>query len=47
MRSEYKTSENPSPQYNHALRNKMRNSLTLTAEEVASLLVAETPHDSH
>ncbi len=44
MRVQYKTEENPSPQYNHALRTKMRNSLTLSADEVAELLAAGTPH---
>ena len=44
MRTAYKTPENPSPQYNHALRDKMRNSLTLTADETATLLAADTPY---
>ncbi len=44
MRVQYKTEENPSPQYNHALRTKMRNSLTLSADEVSALLAAGTPH---
>ena len=44
MRSRYKTAENPSPQYNHVLRTKMKNSLTLPAEEVQGLLDAGTPH---
>ncbi|OYY12415.1 MAG: glutamate--tRNA ligase, partial [Sphingobacteriia bacterium 35-40-8] len=44
MRAQYKTDENPSPQYNHLLRTKMRNSLTLSADEVAALLAAGTPH---
>jgi glutamyl-tRNA synthetase len=44
MRAEYKTAENPSPQYNHALRTKMRNSLTLSAAEVTELLATGTPH---
>lgn len=44
MRVQYKTAENPSPQYNHALRTKMRNSLTLSAAEVTELLAAGTPH---
>ena len=44
MRSEYKTDENPSPQYNHLLRAKMRNSLTLSEAEVSALLAAGTPH---
>jgi glutamyl-tRNA synthetase len=43
MRNEYKTAENPSPQYNHMMRDKMRNSLTLTADETATLLSAGTP----
>ena len=44
MRNNYKTDENPSPQYNHELRQKMRNSLTLPAEEVTQLLSNNTPH---
>ncbi|MFY8025780.1 MAG: glutamate--tRNA ligase [Sediminibacterium sp.] len=44
MRAQYKTAENPSPQYNHALRTKMRNSLTLSAAEVTELLATGTPH---
>jgi glutamyl-tRNA synthetase len=43
MRAKYKTPENPSPQYNSELRKKMKNSLTLPPEEVASLLAADTP----
>ncbi|RYG02941.1 MAG: glutamate--tRNA ligase, partial [Chitinophagaceae bacterium] len=38
MRTDFKTSENPSPQYNSVVRNSMRNSLTLPADEVAGLL---------
>jgi glutamyl-tRNA synthetase len=44
MRAQYKTNENPSPQYNHLLRAKMRNSLTLSEAEVSALLAAGTPH---
>ncbi len=44
MRTEYKTPENPSPQYNHSLREKMRNSISLSAQEVTNLLAAGTPH---
>ena len=44
MRNHFKTSENPSPQYNHAIRAKMRNSLSLDAAEVAALLIANTPY---
>jgi glutamyl-tRNA synthetase len=43
MRSKYKTPEDPSPQYNHRLRRKMKNSLSQDAEETARLLAAGTP----
>jgi glutamyl-tRNA synthetase len=44
MREKYKTPENPSPQYNHTLRKKMRNSLHLLPEETEQLLAAGTPY---
>lgn len=44
MREKFKTAENPSPQYNAALRGQMRNSLSLSAAETAALLAAGTPH---
>jgi glutamyl-tRNA synthetase len=44
MRSTYKTAENPSPQYNQLIRTKMRNSLTLSADETKALLDAGTAH---
>jgi len=44
MRTAYKTPENPSPQYNHILREKMKNSLTLPPDETQRLLTAGTPH---
>lgn len=44
MRNTFKTVYNPSPQYNHSLRMKMRNSLTLSADEVQRLLEAKTPY---
>ncbi|MVT06703.1 glutamate--tRNA ligase [Chitinophaga tropicalis] len=44
MREKLKTAENPSPQYNHAARVQMRNSLSLSAEETAVLLEKGTPH---
>jgi glutamyl-tRNA synthetase len=44
MREKYKTAENPSPQYNHSLRKKMRNSLSLEAAETQRLLAAGTPY---
>jgi glutamyl-tRNA synthetase len=44
MRENYKTEQNPSPQYDHTLRLKMRNSLTLSPEEVTALLTSGTPH---
>jgi glutamyl-tRNA synthetase len=44
MREHYKTSDNPSPQYNHSLRKKMRNSLQLDPAETKQLLDAGTPY---
>lgn len=44
MREKYKSPENPSPQYNHSLRKKMRNSLHLLPEETEQLLAAGTPY---
>jgi glutamyl-tRNA synthetase len=44
MRVKFKTDINPSPQYNHAIREQMRNSITLPADEVQSLLAQGTPH---
>jgi glutamyl-tRNA synthetase len=44
MRRKFKTAENPSPQYNHVLREKMRNSLTLGEDEVSRLLSEEAQY---
>lgn len=44
MRQEYKTEQNPSPQYDHSVRMRMKNSLSLPAEEVKNLLDANTRH---
>lgn len=44
MRSVFKTAENPSPQYDHRLRMKMRNSLTLGDDEVRRLLSEGMPY---
>ena len=44
MRTNFKTPENPSPQYNQVIRAKMRNSLTLSASEVEALLHEGTPY---
>jgi len=44
MRTVYKTAENPSPQYSHALRLKMKNSLTLGPEATQLLLAAGAPY---
>lgn len=44
MRTQYKTEQNPSPQYDHTLRMQMRNSLTLSETDVKALLDANTPH---
>lgn len=38
MRNDFKTDENPSPQYDARIRSRMKNSLTLNAEEVEKLL---------
>jgi glutamyl-tRNA synthetase len=44
MRVKYRTPENPSPQYNHVLRQQMKNSLSLSPEETRRLLDAGTPY---
>ncbi|MBL7730095.1 MAG: glutamate--tRNA ligase [Chitinophagaceae bacterium] len=44
MRQDHKTEHNPSPQYDHTIRMKMRNSLTLSEEETARLLSENTRH---
>lgn len=44
MRQQFKTETNPSPQYDHAIRGRMRNSLSLSAEETSRLLEAGTRH---
>ena len=44
MRAKYKSAENPSPQYNHVLRTKMKNSLSLEPAETEKLLAAGTPY---
>jgi glutamyl-tRNA synthetase len=44
MRTREKELGNYAPQYNHSMRPKMRNSLSLEASEVQALLDAGTPH---
>lgn len=44
MREEFRTAANPSPQYDHAVRANMRNSLSLPADEVKKLLDAGERH---
>ncbi len=44
MRVRYKSAENPSPQYDHTTRLHMRNSLSLSKDEVADLLEKKTPY---
>ena len=44
MRNDYKTEHHPSPQYDHTIRDKMRNSLTLSQTEVYEMLAANVPH---
>ena len=44
MRHDLKTEENPSPQYDHHVRMKMKNSLSLPADEMNNLLANGTRH---
>jgi glutamyl-tRNA synthetase len=44
MRHDFRTTENPSPQYDKMMRPRMRNSLTLSADETNKLLSAGTKH---
>lgn len=44
MRKEYKTEQNPTPQYDQAVRMKMRNSLTLSPQDTQTLLEQGSPH---
>jgi glutamyl-tRNA synthetase len=44
MRNDFKTASNPSPQYDHSIRLKMRNSLSLSADEVEKLLQEGVKH---
>ena len=42
--NDFKTEQNPSPQYDHSVRMKMKNSLTLAEDEVKKLLETNTRH---
>jgi glutamyl-tRNA synthetase len=44
MRHDFKSEQNPSPQYDHTIRKKMHNSLTLSADEIQKLLADGTRH---
>jgi len=44
MRAAHKTPENPTPQYDGKVRMQMKNSLTLSKEEVSRLLSENHPH---
>ena len=44
MRVDFKTEQNPSPQYDLTIRTKMRNSLTLAESEVQKLLMENARH---
>lgn len=44
MRTAYKTDDNPLPQYDYLLREKMRNSLTLPPDEVKQLMDSGHPY---
>lgn len=44
MRDAFRSDSNPSPQYDHRTRMQMKNSLSLSVDEVKKLLDAGTPH---
>ena len=44
MRENLRTTDNPSPQYDHTVRMNMRNSLTLSPEATKKFLFQNTPH---
>lgn len=44
MRNKFKTDVNPSPQYDHHTRGEMRNSLSMSQEQVLDLLGKGTPY---
>ena len=44
MRHDFKTESNPSPQYDHGIRMKMRNSLSLNTAETKKLVAEGTRH---
>lgn len=44
MREDFKTADNPSPQYGLATRNRMKNSLSLSPEETKHLLESGVAH---
>ena len=44
MREQFKTDENPSPQYSHIVREKMRNSVSLGHDEVQRLINEGLPY---
>src|SRR5215213_3163580 len=44
MRMQLRTAENPNPQYDRTIRMQMRNSLSLSKEEVSDLLQKQIPH---
>lgn len=44
MRHEFKTETNPSPQYDHSIRMRMKNSLTINEDEVKKLISSNAKH---
>lgn len=44
MREKFKSDANPSPQYDRSIRMRMKNSLTLSEEEVTRFLSEDMPH---
>ncbi len=44
MRAAFRTEQNPSPQYNYEVRERMKNSITLSEQEVSTLIAQGTPY---
>ncbi|HSU51233.1 MAG TPA: glutamate--tRNA ligase [Segetibacter sp.] len=44
MRDKFRSEDNPSPQYNYSIRQKMRNSLILSSEETERLISEGVPY---
>ncbi|MBC7827264.1 MAG: glutamate--tRNA ligase [Chitinophagaceae bacterium] len=44
MRQDLRTADNPAPQYDQTVRGRMRNSISLPADETKTMLLKNTPH---